>query len=217
MSWSERAEQQELGARRGARRRRRSRSSSRIAAHSATASSKCRSTVKRWYALRCGRARTCSHSGSSRTSTPDVVERLEHRDRAAARPQQPRRTRRGASASTRPSRRARAMRASVPGRSAASALGRGRGHLRARVDVSTRRVGGERRPARRGARRRRASARSRRATRPLGPRASSTQPRHTSAADPHDRARRRRRARATSASASVGAEQSARPRPGPGA
>ena len=36
----------------------------------ATASSRCRSTVKRWYALRCGRDRTCSHSGSSRTSTP---------------------------------------------------------------------------------------------------------------------------------------------------
>ena len=26
--------------------------------------------MKRWYALRCGRARTCSHSGSSRTSAP---------------------------------------------------------------------------------------------------------------------------------------------------
>ena len=44
--------------------------SSSSAAHSATASSRCRSTVNRWYALRCGRARTCSHSGSSRTSTP---------------------------------------------------------------------------------------------------------------------------------------------------
>ena len=49
----------------GARRRRRA-----ARAHCATASSRCRSTVKRWYALRCGRDRTCSHSGSSRTSTP---------------------------------------------------------------------------------------------------------------------------------------------------
>ena len=45
-------------------------SSSRTAAHSATHSRRCRSTVKRWYALRCGRARTCPHSGSSAASTP---------------------------------------------------------------------------------------------------------------------------------------------------
>ncbi len=45
-------------------------SGSSSAAHSATASSECRSTVNRWYALRCGRARTCSHSGRRRTSTP---------------------------------------------------------------------------------------------------------------------------------------------------
>ena len=42
----------------------------RSAAALAVASSRCRSTVKRWYALRCGRDRTGSHSGRIRVQTP---------------------------------------------------------------------------------------------------------------------------------------------------
>ena len=44
--------------------------------------------MKRWYALRCGRDRTCSHSGRSAYEHAFVVERLEHRDRTGAGAQQ---------------------------------------------------------------------------------------------------------------------------------
>ena len=49
------------------------------------ASTRCRSTVKRCTALRCGRWRTAAHSGSSRSTQPGLVERLPHLRRAVAR------------------------------------------------------------------------------------------------------------------------------------
>ena len=44
------------------------------------ASSRCRSTLKRWTALRCGRCRTRSHSGQQPGQQPGLVERLPDRD-----------------------------------------------------------------------------------------------------------------------------------------
>ena len=45
-----------------------------------TVSTRCRSTVCRWTALRCGRVRTAAHSGSQRSMTPGQVQSLPHRD-----------------------------------------------------------------------------------------------------------------------------------------